>query len=254
MSSLLRNRLAPKHTKWFNYRHQVASQLKPFLRPGDIFVRKGNHVFNYFVHFSRFVEWLTKSKYSHASLVYRVEADDVVLAEVSDYGVRRIYLLDWLDELQGSDFLVLRYNGSPYGSYEIIEAATHFIRLDLPYNTDLDLEKQNSLYCVQFIYKCFECAGISLAPGKSLEEMPNWKSWLKLIARLLSYPINKPIYFVGNEEVGLLSSKSLSKVMHVKLSEVKQGKALLPCSLDPFAWNGKSEQIRQLVPIYTHVR
>lgn len=228
---MLRDHLAPTHTTWFAHRHTVCKQLQELLEPGDIFVRQGNHtVCNGLIHFSRFVEWLTKSPYSHASLVYKVD-DDVLLAEVSDYGMKRIFLIDWLDEIQGQDFLIIRYNGGlPLD--KVIQTAEEYIRLDLPYNTSLDYTKPDSLYCIQFIYKCFENAGIELPPGQCLKDMRNWKPWLLPVANVLNYNIEMPMYIIGDEQVGLLSSDKLCKYMHVRLSKIESGMQISPFDME----------------------
>jgi hypothetical protein len=222
---MLRDFIAPRHTSWFPYRHEVAKQLLSILKPGDVFVRKGNHTVAHIIPFSGFVEWLTNSPYSHATLVYEVTDTDVLLAEVSDYGMRRIYLIDWLDEVNGPDFQVLRYNGfPPLVTNKLIKQARKYIAADMPYNTALDYEQDNTLYCVQFIYKCFESASVQLAPGKSLKEMPRWNYFLRILARILRYDTDKPMYFVGNEKMGMLSSDTLFTLAHVKLEEIKHWK------------------------------
>ena len=221
--SKLRELLTPQVSPFRKYRHEIIKQLQPILKSGDILLRDGQHYMLGVLPFSRFVQWLTNSKYAHCSLVYE-NIEEPLLAEISNVGMQRQFLIDWLDEVYGKDFLVLRCDKSTQSCMDkVYLRAKELVRQDPFYNVNLNLLDTETLYCVQFVYECYRSAGIELAPPLALGKLPNWNTWCKILNKFFRFDENQLMYFVGNKDIGLMSSNCMKIVCKVSLKNFQVG-------------------------------
>jgi hypothetical protein len=210
-------KLAPVESgPWWRYRQRVVDQLREMdVRPGDIICRLGNYyVYGYFW-FSKFIAHLTRSKYSHAAMVIDT-SDDILLADVGTSGLKRQFAADWVDDVRGDEITVLRYMGDPLIPQLAVENVRNILTLDF-----LDSE-EHSFYCVELVCWCYLRAGVSLCDEVTINELPNWKRWLNPVARVHGININKKVWCVGNEKIGLMSSPHLYEVGRIKCKGVYQ--------------------------------
>jgi Permuted papain-like amidase enzyme, YaeF/YiiX, C92 family len=205
---------------WWSHRHKIYDELyKIGIKPGDILCRRGNAVVYGFFPFSDFICYLTGSKYSHAALVIDTK-DDILMADVSTAGLRRQFIYDWLDEVRGEDFVVMRYNGKHGNEQEIpklaVENAKKLIKIDPMREEAFKDYDISQFYCVELVCWCYLRAGVNLCEEVPICNLPNWKNFLKVVARIEGIDYNQPVWCVGNEKIGLLASKHLNVIATIK--------------------------------------
>lgn len=219
LRSLTKDEIGP----WWPYRHYVYDELQAMgVKPGDIFCREGNAFLYGFFPFSKFICYLTGSKYSHAAIAIDTK-EDILLADVDRGGLNRAFIYDWCNAIRGNDFSVLRYNGA-YGNEKAIPAlavenAKKLIKLDPRKESDFKDDDSINFYCVELVCWCYLRAGILLCKDVPIKDLPGWKKWLNPIAKLEGIDYNHPVWCVGNEKIGLMSSPALRLVGTVKLPQ-----------------------------------
>jgi hypothetical protein len=171
---------------WMPHRKFAAEQMRKMdVKPGDILCRLGNgYLFGVFW-FSNFIANVTHSRYSHAAMITDVYEDDIVIIDVSNNGMRRQFAAEWTDEVWGQDILVVRYNGDP------------LIPLSAAEN-------------------------VSLCDEVPINKLPGWKRRYNWFAKLNGIKPISPVFCVGNENIGLLSSKDLVKVGRIVLPTIRR--------------------------------
>lgn len=202
-------KLAPIETgSWWHSRQYVVDRMRSLnVKPGDIVCRLGNSYVYGFFHFSRFIANLTQSKYSHAAIVLDA-GDDILLGDVNTTGLRRQYAVDWVDDIRGDDIIIMRYNGDTHTIRLAVENAKSVISLD----DFMDNSDGRNFYCVELVCWCYLRAGVLLCKEVPICKLPGWRNYLNPIAALHGIDIHKPVWCVGNENIGLLSSPHLTEV------------------------------------------
>lgn len=200
-------------------RHGLVSKLKELpVKTGDIFFRLDNFKF-LGIPFSRLVAKLSKSKYSHAAIAY-IENDDIYLVEVSDMGTTKYLLVDWIDFCFSKDFCIYRAkNITEVESEELISAVEEFLVEDYDYDYSFS-NSSDKFYCTQSVASIYKKAGLPLAPPVKLNEIVGWfQYWLIISVSFFLKPITgkgisskTPLYLVGNEKIGLMSSQIIEKI------------------------------------------
>ena len=92
----------------YEKRKQLLANLEKLnLKTGDIVFNSSNVKGPFGIPFAKWVQKYTNSKYSHATIMY-VDKDEYYAIDVSDYGTRKLRVLDWFDNWEGIDFCVYR--------------------------------------------------------------------------------------------------------------------------------------------------
>jgi hypothetical protein len=187
------------------------------IRTGDIFFRQGNEVF-WGLPFSKMVATITSSKYSHASVAL-VEGNEIYLVEVALDGTEKYRLIDWLDFCGEPFFEVWRLKENP--GIELTKSIQDFLSEDGDYNLTFE-PNSNKYYCTESIVEIFKRAGLPALCEGSLPKdlLPWWKYYLlflpiNFIMKKLfgaSMPTTTPLICVGNDKIGIMSSKYIHQV------------------------------------------
>lgn len=223
-----------KYGPYFPYRRQLAIAMEfAGLRPGDILIRLGAAIVYGFVNFSSIIAAATESRYSHAAMVLSVEPE-VLIADVSDEGLRRQFFQDWVIHVHSDDFLVLRHKDDAV-AVKAVEIGQRIVREDPGYD-DLFVKGWDALYCVELVCLAYEEAGANLCKEVPMNQLPGWQGWwMAPAAKLHRIDASTPIWFVGNDKQGILACNDLTLHRRMKLSDfAMSGHA------DPFFGHGLS--------------
>jgi hypothetical protein len=219
-------KLSPVETgPWWPARQYVVDQMKKLgVKPGDIICRLGNSYVYGFFWFSEFIATVTGSKYSHAAMVLDV-SDDILMADVNTTGLRRQFMVDWVDDVRGEEISILRFKGDEIVPQLAIENAKSVISLDPNYDPAfMDNDDGRNFYCVELVCWCYMRAGVMLCEEVPIRNLPGWSKKYNWFAKLHGVDTNKPVWCVGGKEVGLFSSKHLEEVGKISLSGLKRPK------------------------------
>lgn len=212
----------PLHDK----RREITRLLQDLpVRTGDIIFRLDD--FRFFgIPFSKLVAKATKSLYDHATII-SVENDDIYVIEVSDMGTTKYLMQDWLDFSAIEQFEIYRVKDLTYEQlFDLKKVIKDFLNQDADYDYSFG-QKQNLYYCTQSVYWLYEKIGINLANPLYLDQIIDNSFSYYLIAILSKIifpltgkgiPCDVPLHIVGNEKVGLMSSKLLERIYTNKLS------------------------------------
>lgn len=164
------------------------------------------------------VATLSRSKYSHASIVL-IEDGEKHVVEVDDTGTRKMYFEKWLRLCTGNYYAIYRAK-----DVEIDLVVPHifdFIEEDPDY--DFTFSSDNKYYCTESVAEIYKRAGYDLFEPKTVKEVIPWFWWLfnpinSLVGLLTGKSVsNLPLYFIGNENHGMMSSDKIYKVADVEL-------------------------------------
>jgi hypothetical protein len=214
------------------------------LKTGDILYRASDARGPLGLPFTSLVARATKSLYSHAALVL-VEANEMYVMEINDAGTLKLRLIDWLDGCATPEFSLYRLKiqkgliNTPIEKKIRTEIYQELLKVGL-IGDDLGKEIEGTLeedadydftfsdnkkfYCTEAVVKIYEKAGIKLCePSYIRDILHGWRynlfaaiNWLSGLAFNVSMPLNEPLYFVGNEQKGLMSSQFTELILHYK--------------------------------------
>lgn len=193
---------------WENKSDEIIKQMKEFIQPGDILCRQGN-AYVLGIWLSGLVSTLTKSKYSHASMVVEV-SDKITLAEV-DTAVYPLDASEWVKDSLGDDLLVLRAKANLEAIKKAVESAKGILGRGHKFNFGFSPHPRKR-YCIELIQEAYKEAGIDLCPQTQINKMPGWRSWHRLVLLLNGLKPTTSVWVVGNKELGLLSSPMLEVI------------------------------------------
>lgn len=217
-------------------RKEITEQLMSLpLKTGDIFYRASNAKGPLGLPFSRIISFATNSPYSHAAIAL-VESDELYVMEVNDQGTLKLRLIDWLDTCYTPEFSIYRYNGiNEKLEKEIAIEINKFLQQDPDY--DFNFADDSKYYCTESVVQIYRNLGIQIIEpafirdclnkfGFSLFKFGNFcfKCFFNI-----SMPLDKPLYYVGNEKNGMMSSKITGCVFHFNQNNSiinKTGKSL----------------------------
>lgn len=203
-------------------RFKIVKELKSLpVETGDIFYRQSDVKFM-LVPFSRLISRLSKSPYSHASIAL-VENNEIYIVEVNDQGCLLLRLIDWISTCAGKEFSVYRLKED---KPEVLEKnIREFLEADPDY--DFTFNSDEKFYCTESVAYIYKKSGIELVEPELIKnKVPKWFYYLvfvpinwtifKLTGK--GFPINIPLYFVGNEKHGLMSSNKTKLIWKIKLN------------------------------------
>lgn len=203
-----------KHGPLYQRRFDIINDLKKIgLRTGDILYRASDAKGPFGLPFSRIVADVTKSKYSHAALVF-IQNGEIFVFEVNDEGTLQYRLLDWLDTCLNGYFTIYRLKDmNDEKEYLIHKEIRNLLDQDPDY--DFTFSDPDKFYCTESVVTVYERAlGVKIDNGYLIKEIvPTWLYIVLCIGVPLfklfgtSLPFNERLFFVGNEKKGMIASK-----------------------------------------------
>jgi len=204
----------------YEKRFEIVNRIKQDMRSGDILYRYSDAKGPLGLPFTRIVSNITKSEYSHAATLF-VENGEPHVLEINDQGTLRYRLLDWIDTCYGKNFSVYRLQDLDEQKEAMLLEKIYKILNEDP-NYDFTFSDDNKYYCtesVAVIYK--EALGVDL-PSYFIKEVVSTRLYyvLRIGIFLFSFfgtslPFNKKMYFVGNEQQGMISSQLTRQVIKI---------------------------------------
>jgi len=185
------------------------------LETGDILVRLGNARGPFGIPFSWLVMKLSRSLYSHADLTL-LENGTVYVANVGENGTAKITFAAWMKEVQQHRYAFYRVPIAD--KVRLKSLIKKLLKEDAAY--DYTFADPNKHYCVEAVACVYERAGTRLCDPKPLKDilspMAYWFvvpiNWLVKKLTGKGFDMKQPVYFVGNEMIGLLSSPLIVKL------------------------------------------
>lgn len=197
----------------YERRKEIVALLKSIpLQTGDIVYNASNATGPFGLPFGKLIQTFTKSKYSHATLIL-AEDDEFYAIDVSDYGTRKLRVIDWFDNWYMTDFCVYRLKEMPAETEGCIKRGINaFLELDPSY--DFNFDDPNSFYCTEAVKSIYKNCGLDLNGSYLVKDIvPKWFYPLILAGNYFtkfftnsSLPTNIPISVVGNEKRGMMAS------------------------------------------------
>ena len=204
-------------------RFEIVKQLQPILKTGDVLFRQSKTIALGFLPFSQMVGWLTKSQFSHASIVY-VNDGQVFLVELDEVGTYQLRLTDWLDFCQGTNRHFAAYR---------IDSLTDEMRVPLKkeienyldLDPDYDPTYNTPNYCTGSVAYLLESVGanpfVPMMPSQALTKVQYF--FFNIFNGLIKKTTGKgfgssPYYFPGNDKIGMLASSGISKIYSYPIS------------------------------------
>ena len=207
---------------WHAKAHREAAVIREVIEEGDIVFRLSNtQLAGGLFDFSKEVAKATQSDFSHAVLVYRVEDDGVILADVTPRGLERRYLIDWY--LDPSKNVVITRLKPEYQFIKpmIMAKLKEYIEADPIYDTDfVPFDKQ--LYCTELVDEIFREVGYPLADRIKIKDFPESKILFAMSCLVSGVDIETETVVAGNERFGLFSSPMLEVILDLRTDESKQ--------------------------------
>lgn len=210
----------PAHPNWTpgplnKIKVNISKQLEPSLQTGDILFRSSNAQAANGLQFSKYVEKATNSDFSHASIVLKAN-NKVYVLEIDDEGVQLYKFMDWLDTPAAADFAVYRLRNFKQNTLKNIKQEIDNILHTNP-SYDFTFDDPDKLYCVECVAEIYLHCGIKLCNPKTIKEIlsPVQYAFFAPVNRHMrqnlgqGIPEDTPLWFVGNEEQGLMSSTYL---------------------------------------------
>ena len=165
--------------------------------------------------FSQEVRKATRSDFSHAVLVYKVEPDGVLLADVVKSGVARRYVTDWYSDPAKNVVIKRLKPEHRYLVPLVLFEVEKFIRKDSPYD-DKFVPDDERFYCTELVDHCFRTIGYPLARRIKLKHFPESKILVAVGCFLAGIDANNEVAVVGNEKFGIYSSSMLETVLDLR--------------------------------------
>lgn len=213
-----------KHGPLYKDRFGIINHLKTIgLKSGDILYRYSDAKGPLNLPFCRIVTRLTKSEYSHAAILF-MENNEPHVLEINDQGTLRYRLLDWMDTCVEGAFSIYRLNDLD-DTKEAALLKEIYLVLETDPDYDFTFSDPNKFYCTESVVEIYRNSlGVELDPGYLIKDVvPNWTYILLRIGVGLfsffgtSLPFDQKLYFVGNEQRGMMSSP-LTKLI-IKITE-----------------------------------
>ena len=203
-----------KHGPLYKTRFDIVHDLTPLIKDGDILFRLGGEKF-LFLSFSKLVAKMTESKWSHASIAM-VRNNEVWVLEVNDRGTLEYKLIDWFDYCTSGTFAIYRVKNLMEEQRKSVRKECEKFLLNDP-DYDFTFNDPGKFYCTESVVEIYKNCGIELVKPDLMKNLisPYYYNIVKPINWIVSkfsnkcLPVNEPVYVVGNEKKGILSSDKL---------------------------------------------
>jgi hypothetical protein len=197
----------------YERRKQIMEQLKKIpLETGDIVYNASAVNGPFGIPFGSLIQTFTRSSYSHATLIL-VENDETYAIDISDWGTRKLRVIDWFDNWYMTDFCVYRLQNKTKDIEKCLESQIKgFLELDPSY--DFNFNDPMSFYCTEAVKLMYGNCGLDLGGSYLVKDIvPKWFYPLIVIGNYFtkfftnsSLPTDIPISIVGNEKKGMMAS------------------------------------------------
>lgn len=189
------------------------------IQTGDIFYNGSNVRGPLGIPFGGLVQYFTDSVYSHGTVAL-IEDGEFYAIDVSDYGTRKLRMIDWFDNWYVEDFCVVRLREQRAGDDILFRNAIYrFLDEDPGY--DFTFTDPDKYYCTESVKRIYGELGYDLGGSYTVREIVSWWFYPVLLSGSLltslvsgaSLPTNKKISIVGNENKGMLASPLTKKIL-----------------------------------------
>jgi hypothetical protein len=205
----------------YNRRFEIVKTIKRDMRSGDILYRYSDARGPLGLPFTRIVANVTKSEYSHSAMLF-VENGEPHVLEINDEGTLRYRLIDWIDTCYGDHFSIYRLKDLDDQKESALLTQIYRILEEDP-DYDFTFSNPDKFYCTESVIEVYRRAlGIEIDSGYLIKEVvPTWLYFvLRVGVFLFSYfgtslPFDKKVYFVGNENRGMMSSPLTKLVIKI---------------------------------------
>lgn len=194
-------------------RHQICNRISGFLKTGDILYRASNAKGPYGLPFSRLLGRITDSHYSHAAIAL-IEPDGPYVLEINDQGTLKYRLIDWLDTCYTNHLAIYRLKKIDDLLRSRIEVEIRTILKEDP-DYDFTFSDPNKFYCTESVAVIYNRVDILLIEPETIKEIVSspityWLlktgNWIFGLVSDAALNFNEKMYYVGNEQKGLMSS------------------------------------------------
>lgn len=170
--------------------------------------------------FGYLVQWLTKSKYSHCSVVL-VEDGKVYAMQVDDDGTTKMPIEKWYEICDNGTFGLYRVKSFDVDA--LTREINKFLELDPAYDYTFG-DEEDKFYCTESVVYVFSQAGTELGTGMYAKDIVSPLVYAFLVPADLAlkcaigkyFSLTVPLYFVGNKKIGLLSSPLIDEIGEYK--------------------------------------
>lgn len=199
--------------KWHQEARRDVPALEQIVKPGDILFRlSGTQLAGGLIDFSKTVAKNTESQLSHATLVYRVEPDGVVVVDMTPTGIARRYLSDWY--MDGSANIAVCRLKPEYAHLipQVLAEAEKLVARHVLYDDKFDADNDR-FYCTEVVDYCFRKVGHPLAPRIRIKDFPRYDLVMHIGCMVGGIDNQHEVAIAGNERIGLFSSPLLEPVL-----------------------------------------
>lgn len=205
------------------YRFKIVKALQALpVKAGDIFYRHSNAYGPCGLPFSKLVGKLSRSKFTHATVALP-EGKEIWMMEVNELGTWKMRLIDWLELVHTRNLRVYRLkNYNTDIEQKFIQEINRILELDPEY--DFNFSSDDKLYCTESVAAVYQNVGHPLVEPEYLKDLLPpiayqiiyWgnKVYYKLTG--CSMPFDKPLYYVGNEKKGMMSSPHTELIYEIR--------------------------------------
>ena len=202
-------KLGPLYEK----RKEIDATLRSLpIETGDIIYNAADVPGPFNIPFSKLIQHFTKSPYSHGTVML-VENGEIYAIDVSDWGTRKLRIIDWFDDWYMTEFCVYRLKNKTDEDTKCFEKTIYeFLKDDPSY--DFNFNDPNKFYCTESVKYIYGKCGYDLGGAYILKDIvPWWFYNLILFGNFFtqkfskaSLPTDIPISIVGNEMKGMRAS------------------------------------------------
>lgn len=213
------------------YRYDITDEIiKLPVQTGDILFRSSNAKGPLGLPFSKIVAWLSHSKYSHAAIFIIERYNNIdwpYVFEINDQGTIKYRFIDWLDMEYKGDFRIYRLKGADPNIVNQLETEIKKALLEDP-DYDFTFSDPAKFYCVESVADIYKKIGIDIIEPECIKDIVPW--WVYYVIYVGNWffsffgttiPLDKPLYYVGNEKRGMMSSDKLELIYEYDLTQNK---------------------------------
>lgn len=204
----------------YSIRKELVKSLKKIpLETGDIVYSASNTRGPLGIPFAGLIQRFTHSNYSHATIML-VENDEYYAIDVSDWGTRKLRVVDWFDNWYKKDFCIYRLKEKNTEiEYKLKRNIEAFLEQDPSY--DFSFTDPNAFYCTESVASIYKSTGYDLGGSYLVKNIvPKWfyplivvGNYITKLSSNASLPLNTKISIVGNNEKGMMAS-NLTKIVY----------------------------------------
>lgn len=204
----------------YEKRKEIMREIRSLgLQTGDIFYNGSNVRGPLGIPFGGLVQYFTDSKYSHGTVIL-VEDDEYYAIDVSDYGTRKLRMIDWFDNWYVEDFCVFRLKEKKTGDEIMFRNAIYRFLMEDP-SYDYTFSDDQKYYCTESVKRIYADVGYDLGGQYLVKDIVSWWFYpILLFGSLItkfwsdaSLPTKTPISIVGNEKKGMMASPLTRKLL-----------------------------------------